>query len=114
MNRKEIGKHNEKLAQKFLESKGYEILKINFYCKFGEIDIICKDEDCLVFVEVRSKSYNDFGMPEETVDYKKQKKIIKTANYFIENYKIDYDEIRFDVIAILNGDIKHFQNAFEV
>ncbi|WP_343122642.1 YraN family protein [Hydrogenivirga sp. 128-5-R1-1] len=90
------------------------MLQTNFYCKFGEIDIICKDNNCLVFVEVRSKSYEDFGKPEETVDYKKQQKIIKTANYFIEKSCVDYDEIRFDVVAILKGEIKHFQNAFEV
>ena len=114
MSRKDIGTQNEKLAQKFLKSKGYEILQTNFYCRFGEIDIICKDNNCLVFVEVRSKSYDDFGSPEETIDYKKQQKIIKTANFFIEKSNINYEEIRFDVIAILKGNIQHYQNAFEV
>jgi putative endonuclease len=114
MNRKEIGRKNEKLAQNFLKDNGYEIIQTNFQCKFGEIDIICKENNNLVFVEVRSKSYDYFGTPEETVEYQKQQKIIKTANYFIEKSKIDYEEVRFDVISILDGKIKHIKNAFEV
>lgn len=114
MNRKEIGRKNEKIAQKFLKEKNYQIIQTNFYCKFGEIDIIAKDRNCLVFIEVRSKSYNDFGNPEETVDKLKIEKITKTAQLFIQKTGIDFDEIRFDVIAILGDKLKHIENAFEV
>ncbi|RMA97647.1 YraN family protein [Hydrogenothermus marinus] len=114
MNKRHIGKEKENIAKEYLKNKGYQILATNFYSKFGEIDIIAKDKNTLVFIEVRSKSYEAFGLPEETIDKPKIQKIIKTAQLFIEKENIDYDEIRFDVISILNDKINHIESAFEV
>ncbi|RUM49688.1 MAG: YraN family protein [Hydrogenothermus sp.] len=112
MNKRKIGIQKENLAVNYLKNKGYKIIKQNFYTKYGEIDIIAKNKDTLVFVEVRSKSYNKFGNPEETIDKTKQRKIINTAKVFLKNYNLDFEEIRFDVIAILEENINHIENAF--
>ena len=114
MNKREIGKQKEDLAVEYLKRKGYKIIKQNFHTKSGEIDIIAKDKNTLVFIEVRSKSYKDFGTPEETIDKQKQRKIIKTAKIFLKNHNLDYDEIRFDVISILKENINHIENAFYI
>lgn len=112
MNRRKIGIQNENLAVNYLKNKGYKIIKQNFYTKYGEIDIIAKDKDILVFIEVRSKSYNKFGTPEETINQIKKRKIINTAKVFLRNYNFNFEEIRFDVIAILEENINHIENAF--
>ncbi len=112
MNKREVGSQKENLAISYLKNKGYKIIKQNFYTKFGEIDVIAKDGNTLVFIEVRSRSYDNLGLPEESINKAKQKKIIKTAKIFLNSFNIDYNEIRFDVIAILNENINHIENAF--
>jgi len=114
LNKKDIGNKNEKLAQKFLEKKGYKILDTNFSTKFGEIDIIAKKGNFIVFVEVRSKSYSYFGKPFETVDKNKIKKILKTAQIYISNKNLQNLDVRFDVISIENEKINHIQSAFDL
>ncbi len=114
MNRKEIGFLNEKKAQQIIQEKGYEILDTNFSCPYGEIDIICRDGDCIVFIEVRSKKNPNFGLPEETVTPVKQKKIVKTAQYYLSINNVDFEQVRFDVVSILGNKIKHIKSAFEV
>jgi len=112
MNKRKIGFEKENKAVEYLKSKGYKILKQNFYTKYGEIDIIAKKNKTLVFIEVRSKSESSFGYPEETITGSKQRKIIKTANVFLKTFKGEYEEIRFDVISILKDKINHIENAF--
>jgi putative endonuclease len=113
MNKRKIGEKKEKIAEEFLKNKGYKIVKRNFTTKYGEIDIIAKKENTIVFVEVRSKSYDTFGTPEETINKSKQRKIIKTAQYFLDTNKhLNYEEVRFDVISILEENINHIENAF--
>ena len=114
MDKKSSGKAAENIAASFLEKKGYKILERNFYSKFGEIDIIAKDKDTLVFVEVRSKSYSSFGNPEETVNIFKVKKILKTAQFYILKKNPDFKEIRFDIISFLHNNISHIKNAFDM
>ncbi len=114
MNKKQVGKENEELAQKFLENKGYHILDKNFSTRYGEIDIIAKKENILIFIEVRSKSYNHFGKPFETIDKNKIKKILKTAQTYISKENLDNFDIRFDVISIENGKLTHIKSAFDL
>jgi len=75
MNRRDIGKLGEKLAQKFLKKRGYHIYETNFYCQAGEIDIVARRRDYLVFIEVRTKSNLDFGTPEESITANKKKRL---------------------------------------
>ena len=73
MNRQEVGKLGEKAARKFLKKRGYHIRETGFRCRHGEIDIIAQRKDCLVFLEVRTKSNLDFGTPEESITQAKKR-----------------------------------------
>lgn len=117
MNKRKIGDQYEQMAVLYLEREGYEILERNYRCRFGEIDIIArskeKDLDVLVFAEVKYRSSSRFGSPFEAVDYKKQQRIIQTANYYMKEKNADADtKVRYDVIGILGSDIRLIKNAF--
>lgn len=110
------GKDGEKLASRYLEGKGYEILEKNFRYKRGEIDLVAKKEGLLIFIEVKTRSGTGFGYPEEAVDEKKEEMVMDTADQYV------YDKnwngpIRFDIISILlkpssEPEIMHFKDAF--
>ncbi|ONI38393.1 YraN family protein [Candidatus Epulonipiscium fishelsonii] len=108
----EIGKHYEKLAEKFLVIHGYIILRKNYKKREGEIDIICQRDKDIVFVEVKYRTSIKNGFPREYVTYKKQKKIIIASKYYImeeNHYDVNY---RYDVIEIYKNNINHIENAF--
>ena len=100
MNRQEVGKLGEKLAQKFLKKRGYRILETGFRCREGEIDIVARQKDYLVFVEVRTKSNLDFGTPEESITQSKKEKLIASALTYIEAHPNSPSSWRIDVVAI--------------
>ena len=113
MNKRSVGADKETLAAEYLEKAGYRILERNFYCRLGEIDIIACEGDVLVFVEVKYRRNLRFGMPEESVDSIKQKKIYKSAMYYIYKCHKSYEKsCRFDVIAVEGSEIRHYKNAF--
>lgn len=101
MIKKELGNLGEKISTQYLEKNKYKILKRNFYCKQGEIDIIAKDGNEIVFIEVKTRTSSCFGSPSEAVNIIKQRHMYETAKYFL--YKTGALEklIRFDVIEIL-------------
>lgn len=111
----EMGQRGEKVAQSFLLEKGYKILHVNWRNRKSEIDIIAMDGDTLVFVEVKTRQTNHFGDPENAVDYKKQRRIIRAANAYVLKHRIENDA-RFDIISILiekNATvINHYTDAF--
>ena len=111
---KSIGEHGEKLTKKYLEDRGYEILDENFVSRFGEIDIIAVYQKILVFVEVKSRTNLNFGYPMEFVDRRKQDKIIKTAQIYIESKKFENIQCRFDVceVYLSTEKINYIENAF--
>lgn len=102
--RHNVGKNGEKLAAKYLEQSNYKIIKQNFRCKQGEIDIIAIDnkklEQDLVFVEVKTRTSLKFGTPAEAVDRNKRQHILKTAKYFLYSNNIKDKSIRFDTIEV--------------
>ena len=100
MNRQEVGKLGEKLAQKFLKKRGYHIRETNFRCREGEIDIIARQGDYLVFVEVRTKSNLDFGTPEESITQAKKEKLIASALTYVNTHQNLLSLWRIDVVAI--------------
>ena len=118
LERKERGKQGEKIASRYLLKKGYSIIRRNYRSSFGEIDIIAFNEThkTLVFVEVRFRSEGFLVDPLESVNYRKQERIRKTALQFLSKTKIFYDSVRFDVIGIVerNGkfEIEHVEDAF--
>ncbi len=79
--RKNLGNFGESTAIKFLKDKGYEIIGTNYRCRYGEIDIVAKDEYQIVFVEVRRKKGRSFGTPEESVGSIKQSKMVSAARH---------------------------------
>ena len=81
--KKEFGNTGEDIATEYLEKQGYIILERNFYCKQGEIDIIAKDKNEVVFVEVKSRSDVGYGLPSEAVTKQKIKHLCRTARYFL-------------------------------
>ena len=96
-----------------LTEKGYEILEYNYRCRLGEIDIIARDGDYLVFCEVKYRADDRKGTPAEAVDYAKQRVISKSALYYMTVNGIDEIPCRFDVVSIEDDRIILYQNAFD-
>ncbi|NLL56866.1 MAG: YraN family protein [Clostridiales bacterium] len=107
-----VGVSGEQMALEYLEAKNYQIISTNVFYPVGELDIVAKDGQTLVFVEVRTRQDNLFGHPLETLTKVKQQKIIKASRRYIMEYKIKASSFRYDVIAILNNNIEHITNAF--
>ncbi|MBD3285946.1 YraN family protein, partial [candidate division WOR-3 bacterium] len=82
MNRQALGKHGEDAAAEFLRKQGYEIITRNFYTRWGELDIIARDGEEIVFVEVKTRTSISFARPEEGVDLRKQDHLRKTAEFW--------------------------------
>lgn len=105
------GKTGEALAARYLQKQGYEILASNYRYKKAEIDLITRQGKLIVFVEVKLRTSLDYGLPEQAVTPQKQALILLAAeNYLVEN-NLDND-IRFDIISIINDEIDHFEDAF--
>lgn len=113
MNNRKTGSSYEKIAGEYLKLQGYEILEYNFRCRSGEIDIIAKDGEYLVFCEVKYRQNVGKGTPFEAVTIEKQKKISKVAAYYITRMNNINIPCRFDVVGILGNEIRIVKNAFE-
>lgn len=116
-NSKSFGRNGEEVAEKFLIEKGYEIIKRNFRFGKGEIDIIAKDGDYLVFVEVKSRKNYNYGEPEYAITKSKQKQLKRIAEGYLYVNGIQEQLCRFDVITIVGEQedelkINHIINAF--
>jgi putative endonuclease len=111
------GRAGEDIAADFLEKNGYRISRRNYRCPIGEIDIIARDKDELVFVEVKTRRSGDLGYPEQAVGIKKQKKISKLALWYLQENKLEGIRARFDVVAVMlqpsGNDIRLIRNAFD-
>ena len=113
MNKREIGSGYEEMAAAYLVEQGYTILERNFRDRFGEIDIIAAEGSTLVFVEVKYRRGGECGDPAEAVTAEKQRRIRRTAQYYLYK-KGDGGEhfCRFDVVAILGDEIRLIRDAF--
>lgn len=115
MNNRKVGIIGEKIAENFLKQNGYIILKTNFYTKKGEIDLIAQKNNCIIFIEVKTRSNYKYGTPAMAVNNIKKRHIKSAANIFIYLNKLYKFEIRFDVIEVLlnNGKcyINHIKNV---
>lgn len=96
-----IGKKGEDIATEFLKKNKYKILERNFYCNQGEIDIIAKDKNEIVFIEVKTRNNIKYGMPSEAVTIQKQKHLKRATEYYIYKNNLYNEFIRLDVIEIL-------------
>ncbi len=111
----ELGKLGEQLAIKHLREKGYQILAVNWYFGHHEIDIIAKDGEMLVIVEVKTRATDAFGEPELAVNKQKQRSIVKAADAYIQENDLAI-ETRFDVVSVIvtpnEKRIVHIDDAF--
>lgn len=106
------GDIGENKAVKYLTDKGYEIIETNYKNKIGEIDIIAKEGERIVFVEVKARTTAKYGYPREAVNEFKQRKIRMVAESYLKSKRLLNSYIRFDVIEILAGKITHLISAF--
>ena len=95
-----LGKNGEKVALEYLEEQGYLILEKNFSCRQGEIDIIARDKDYIVFFEIKSRTSRKYGLPSEAVTKEKIKHILKTASYYLYKHHLENANTRVDVIEV--------------
>lgn len=100
MNNKIFGNRGEDLASQFLKEKGYTILERNFLIRGGEIDIVARDKDFLVFVEVKARYSHKYGTPAESITYGKLKALQRTALFYIQKIGWDNKPYRFDLVTI--------------
>ena len=111
----ELGKKGEELAVEFLQKNGYTILERNWRFKKAEVDIIAQKNDVLAVVEVKTRSNNYFGDPQDFVNPKKIKLLVEAIHEYVTSRNLDV-EVRFDIIAILKNqyrfDIEHLEDAF--
>lgn len=119
--RKQLGAQGEALASAYLENRGLRILARNWRCRSGEVDLIAEEGDTLIFIEVRTRRLTGrFGLPEESVDSRKQRQVREVAQYYRMMTNSHNRKCRFDVVAVkllsqdpsLNPDIRHIPNAF--
>ncbi len=112
-----LGKEGERIAERYLKRKGYKLVERNYRCPVGEMDLIALDRRVIVFVEVKTRSDDRFGLPLESVHRWKQQKMIKTALFFLSQRRLHHREARFDVIGISFAArepvVEHIQNAFD-
>ena len=111
----EIWNNWEVIAIKYLQKHNYEILDTNFkFWRFWEIDIICKKDSKVIFIEVKYRNNTNFWFPEEALTKSKLSKCKKTADFFLAKNQYDFENIRFDAITILKWDtsykITHYKN----
>lgn len=118
-NNKSLGKTGEDAATNYLISQGYRICQRNYKVPTGEIDIIAKESDTIVFIEVKTRRSLSCGTPAQSVGYYKQQKIIQTARWFLRQGQMEGCPCRFDVIEVYVSSertlrIRHLRGAFEV
>lgn len=112
--KKIVGDFGEDLVEEYLRNKGYDILDRNFRKPFGEIDIIARIDEIVVFVEVKTRKNKDFANPSEAVTISKQQKIIKASQAYLMENDLTDSIIRFDVAEVIrvDGEINYIENAF--
>ncbi|MEO0123728.1 MAG: YraN family protein [candidate division WOR-3 bacterium] len=117
INKIQLGKKGEELARKFLNKKGFNIIDHNFRCRYGEIDLVLRKGKSFHFVEVKYRRTLEYGLPQESVNKRKQKKIQYVALLWLKKRHLPIDtEVHFDVLAInQSGDgveYEYIEDAF--
>lgn len=114
--KRNLGLKGEKIALQFLRRNGYRIISRNFCCRLGEIDLIARQGKSTVFIEVKTRSSCEFGLPEDSINPKKIKHLLRCAQFYIKNHAHPEDDFRFDVVSVILGStttrINLIKNAF--
>ena len=113
-----LGKEGERLAERYLQKKGYKLVERNYRCTAGELDLIVLDQRVVVFVEVKTRTGHGFGTPLEAVEFRKQRKMIQAAQFFLAAKGLQQRDARFDVVGVSwmgrEPIVEHIENAFEL
>lgn len=109
--KRRLGFSGERKAAAKLKKDGYKIVKRNFRCPFGEVDIIASKGDVLAFIEVKTRSDDLFGQPNEAVRADRQKRYKNCARFYFSGKEMDC-VVRFDIIEVTKEGINHIENAF--
>lgn len=113
-----LGKEGERVAERYLQKKGYKLVERNYRCKAGELDLIVLDRGVVVFVEVKTRTGRGFGSPLEAVEFRKQRKMIQAAQFFLAERGLQQRDARFDVVGVSwpgrEPIVEHIENAFEL
>jgi putative endonuclease len=114
----QFGKQGEEIAARHLKKRGYKILVQNYRNKVGEIDIVARDGDTIVFVEVKTRRNDHFGNPKWAVTFQKQRKISMVALSYLKEFRLGDQKARFDVVTVLENQekpaVEIIKNAFEL
>ena len=113
MNRRAYGNEGEQAACDYLAARGWEIIARNVRRSRGEIDIIARLKKTTAFIEVKRRSSTAFGQPAEAVNIEKQRRIAQAAALYMQENGLDDARVRFDIIEILPGKIRHIPGAFD-
>jgi len=116
--KKKVGKKGEEIALSFLRKRGYNILDRNFRCRLGELDIVAEENNQIVFIEVKTRENLSFGLPQESLDYLKKKRLTRLALFYLASRHLKNISCRFDVVAVFlkKGRVENIhliKNAFE-
>lgn len=114
MSTREAGARGEARAARALRARGYRIVEQNFRCRSGEIDIVARDGDALVFVEVRTRRSDRFGSAIETISAAKQKQVVRVARAYLAARRLSPAACRFDVVGITGDELVIIEDAFRV
>lgn len=117
--RPEVGRRGESAARRHLEEAGYRILAARFRNRLGEIDLVARDGETIVFVEVKTRRSRSRGRPEEGVTEAKQRRLARVADSFLSSRRLQGRDCRFDVVAVEEAgdgslEIRHIPDAFRV
>ena len=116
MNTRKKGKDAETFVKNYLEHNGYNVINMNYYSKYGEIDLIATDNEYIIFVEVKTRTNLKYGTPAMAINQNKKRHIKMSAQYYVLKNNYKKFNIRFDVIEVFIKDgkcnINHIKNAF--
>lgn len=109
------GQKGEEMAREYLEKKGFGLIMSNYVCKIGQIDLVMEDGDWLVFVEVKFKSDDLFGTPEEMFGKSKLTQVKRVTTWFLmenKNIKKRFEKYRIDAVCILGEEVRYYKNVY--
>lgn len=113
-----LGKEGERVAELYLQKKGYKLVERNYRCSGGELDLVVLDRRVVVFVEVKTRTGIGFGSPLEAVEFHKQRRMIRAAQFFLAEKNLQQRDARFDVVGVSwpgrEPVVEHIENAFEL
>ncbi len=101
--RTQLGQRGEAMARRFLQKRGYRILESNYRCPYGEIDIVARDGDQTVFVEVRTRLSTAYGTPEESITPAKQRHLLAASQEYLQRHDMGEADCRIDLVSIRLG-----------